>query len=137
MVILTCWRADFAGGVLVKIGIVDDHDDSRYLMRCWLESQQHEVQDWGLGEGLLQYLDGHNLHLVLVDLWLPDVDGLTLPEIVRRRHRREIPFVAVTANAMNNAREQAFAAGFRDYLVKPVNLDDLKRVIEEIVLRIT
>ena len=121
----------------MNIGIVDDHDDSRYLMRCWLESHDYEVQDWGLGEDLVRYLGEHNLHLVLVDLWLPDMDGLTLPGIVRRRHQREIPFVAVTANAMNNAREQALAAGFRDYLVKPVDLDNLKRVIEGIVPRIT
>jgi two-component system, cell cycle response regulator DivK len=136
MVILTA-RVRYLQEGSVKIGIVDDHDDTRYLMRCWLESHQYEVQDWRLGQDMIRYLDGNSLHLALVDLWLPDVDGLVLPEIVRKRYRREIPFVAVTANAMHDVREKALAAGFRDYLVKPVDLDDLKRVIEGIVPRVT
>ena len=101
----------------MKIGIVDDHDDTRYLMRCWLESQDYEVRDWGRGEDLVQYLDRDNLHLVLADLWLPDVDGMALPEIIRRRCLREIPFVAITANATKDLRVQALAAGFREVLV--------------------
>src|SRR5262245_59879875 len=112
------------------MGVVDDHDDSRYLMRCWLESQNHEVEDFPRGQELIRYLDQSSLQLALVDLWLPDMDGLKLPQTVRHRHQHPITFVAVTANAMGNIREQALAAGFREYLAKPIDFDDLKRVIE-------
>jgi CheY-like chemotaxis protein len=117
----------------VKVGVVDDHDDGRYLMRCWLESQNHEVQDWARGRDLIEYLDREDLHLALVDLWLPDMDGLSVPEIIRSRSKRALPLVAVTARAGNNVREQVLAAGFQEYVVKPIDFDALKRVIDRIL----
>jgi CheY-like chemotaxis protein len=116
----------------MKVGVVDDHDDTRYFMRCWLEGQCHEVQDWPRGRDLLSYLQQQELDLIIADLWLPDMDGLGIPELIRRIRKRDIPVVALTAHAMEGIREKALQAGFSEYVTKPVNLEILQQVIERV-----
>jgi DNA-binding response OmpR family regulator len=120
----------------MRVGIVEDHEDTRQLLRYWLEMENHEVEEWSRGEGLIRYLDRNTLHLVLVDLWLPDMDGLTIPKLIRRRHPNAPgntpPMVAVTAVTAPHVREQVFASGFHEYVVKPIDFDALREVMRRI-----
>ncbi|MCW8945152.1 MAG: ATP-binding protein [Sedimenticola sp.] len=72
--------------------------------------------------------------LVMMDIQMPIMDGFEATRRIRNNPiLKEIPIVAMTANAMTGDREQCLAAGMDDYLTKPVNRDELIQVLEQIV----
>jgi len=72
--------------------------------------------------------------LILLDLEMPVKDGYTVLEQIQTHPRfSKIPVVAVTAKAMRNDRERAMAAGFRDYITKPVSTSDLRKLVEQLL----
>jgi CheY-like chemotaxis protein/two-component sensor histidine kinase len=72
--------------------------------------------------------------LILLDLNLPDISGFKVHEKLKKiRNLRDIPVVAVSANAMENNIEKAQAAGFDAYLVKPVDLDSMLATIQRLL----
>lgn len=72
-------------------------------------------------------LDRHpDIDLVLMDLMMPEMDGLTaMREIRKNPSRQRLPIIALTAKAMSDDREQALAAGANDYMAKPFDVDKL------------
>ncbi|MBD1915017.1 MULTISPECIES: response regulator [Cyanophyceae] len=83
------------------------------------------------GYEVLAALDQQPYDLVLMDVQMPEMDGLTAArQIVQRWPTRRPRLVAVTANAMQGDREQCLQAGMDDYISKPIRLDELIRVLE-------
>jgi signal transduction histidine kinase/DNA-binding response OmpR family regulator len=78
----------------------------------------------------LRLLDQIDFDLILMDVMMPEMDGLEATRAIRRRPRgRTVPIVAVTANAMAGDRERATAAGCSDYVAKPVTPEKLTQAI--------
>ncbi|MEI6291692.1 MAG: ATP-binding protein, partial [Chloroflexota bacterium] len=72
--------------------------------------------------------------LLLMDINMPDMDGLTATKLVRLQEagsKKHIPIIAVTANAMLGDRETCLSAGMDDYLSKPIRLNDMRAVLEK------
>ena len=67
----------------LRVGIVDDDDDSRFLVRYWLEMHGYEVRDWARPKDLLAFLPEDRVDLFLIDIRLPEMDGLSLAHEVR------------------------------------------------------
>jgi CheY-like chemotaxis protein len=71
-------------------------------------------------------------HLVLMDLWMPVVDGLAATETIKADpHMRDVPVLALSADTFSPARERALQAGADCFLAKPVNPDALLEAIRE------
>lgn len=71
--------------------------------------------------------------IILMDMLMPDVDGITATREIRQRHGPHDPWiVAMTANAMKEDRETCIAAGMNDYIAKPVRLPDLERALAKV-----
>ncbi len=71
-----------------------------------------------------------NIDLVLMDIMMPEMDGLTaMREIRRRREWQKLPIIALTAKAMKNDQEQCLEAGANDYLAKPLDVEKLLSLI--------
>ncbi len=104
-----------------KILIVDDSAASRALLRAVLESAETELMEAADGPMALEAIERSTPDLVLLDIDLPILDGYAVLEKVRTQPAlARLPVIAVTANAMCGSREKALAAGFDEYVTKPV-----------------
>lgn len=73
--------------------------------------------------------------LILMDVQMPEMDGLKATEIIRQKEKstgRHIPIVAMTAHVMSGDRESCLAAGMDDYLTKPIRREELREAIEKL-----
>lgn len=118
-----------------KILLVEDNEMNRDMLTRRLGRQGFEVLH--AGNGLEGVTATRELlpDLVLMDLSLPEMDGLEAARIIRANPAtRAIPIIALTAHAMLDDRERALAAGCDDYDTKPV---DLARLLEKVRLLLT
>lgn len=84
----------------------------------------------GLG---LEMARAHQPDLILLDINLPDMDGFEVMRCLREHPAtKAIPVVAVSANAMEQDLARGMAAGFADYVTKPIDVGRLLRVVEEL-----
>jgi CheY-like chemotaxis protein len=109
--------------------IVDDDIRNIYALRSVLEEHNMVVQSAGNGRDALRMMaGGRPIDIVLMDIMMPELDGIaTMREA--RRIRRDLPIIAVTAKAMKGDRERCMEAGAWDYLSKPVDAQHLLGVL--------
>jgi CheY-like chemotaxis protein len=72
-----------------------------------------------------------NYDLVLMDVQMPEMDGLEATRIIRKQVEAQPFIIAMTANAMQGDKEECIEAGMDDYISKPINLNDLKTLLEK------
>jgi two-component system, cell cycle response regulator DivK len=102
--------------------IVDDNPSNLKLAKILLESEGHHVITAGDADEALRVLETLVPHLILMDIQLPGMDGLTLTERLKSNPRtRDIPVVAMTAYAMKGDEARAHAAGCQGYITKPID----------------
>jgi CheY-like chemotaxis protein len=118
----------------LTILVVEDHDDSRMMMKVLLELDGFSVITASTaGRGVLLAAQTHP-DLIMMDIGLPDFDGLTAVRRVRRElATRSTPIIALTAYNANETRRQAFAAGCNEFILKPVDPDQLEATIERLL----
>ena len=102
------------------IAVVEDNADNRLLLQAIL-GDQYDLVEYENGADALAAFSGARPDLVLLDISLPGMDG---NEILRRIRQdallKSLPVVALTAHAMQGDRERFLAAGFNDYVTKPI-----------------
>ncbi len=117
-----------------RILIAEDRAGSRELVRTVLEDCGYTVVEACDGAEAVRQATISMPDLVLLDLQMPILDGYEVLHYLRRDARfRLIPFVALTANAMEGERERAHAAGFNVFLTKPVDLIFLRTELARIL----
>lgn len=78
------------------------------------------------GREALEHLARHEVDLVLMDIMMPEMDGLTAMRQIRaNRQWQDLPIIALTAKAMADDRERCLEAGANDYIAKPIDVDKL------------
>ena len=84
------------------------------------------------GREVLDELNKKMPDIILMDIQMPEIDGLEATRIIRKMEKIDQPYiVAMTANAMPEDRDECFAAGMDNYLSKPVKLELLVNVLRE------
>ena len=100
-----------------------------------LEKQGHRVTVAENGRLGVEAAFSDEFDLVLMDMQMPEMDGLAATREIRRREqesaadKRHVPIVAMTANAMKGDREKCIEAGMDDYLSKPIKIEIINQVI--------
>jgi CheY-like chemotaxis protein len=107
---------------MARILVVEDNPDNMKLFRALLTMKGHEVTGLLSGEDLLNTMQQTRPELVLMDIQLPGRDGFALLKELRASAWGGTPIVALTAHAMSGDQEKAKAAGFDDYITKPIDI---------------
>ena len=112
-----------------RVAILEDHDDTRELLRISLDGQ-FSCRDFADASQLLAELGEGNFSAVIADIMLPGLDGYEFIKRVRANPRyRNLCVIAVTALAFEADRQKAIAAGFNEYLVKPITPLEIAGVV--------
>ena len=115
-----------------RILVVEDNPKNMKLVRDVLEFSGYEVIEATTGEDGVRLAETERPHLILMDLQLPGIDGAeALRRIRARQTALDVPVVAVTAFAMDEDRERAFASGFNGYVEKPINVRSLAQQVRD------
>ena len=114
--------------------LAEDSAVNQKLATVLLELQGHAVSLANNGREALEKLQQQPFDLVLMDVQMPELDGLEATRQIRAREPAEehIPIVAMTAHAMQGDRERCLDVGMDDYLSKPVRAQELREVLERL-----
>jgi two-component system sensor kinase len=118
-----------------EVLMADDGLINQEVVVGLLELRGHRVETVGTGREALEALDRRSYDIVLMDLEMPDMDGLEATAAIRERERvsgGHIPIVAMTAHAIKGFREKCLEAGMDDYVTKPIEPKELYRVVEAV-----
>jgi two-component system, cell cycle response regulator DivK len=106
-----------------QILVVEDNEKNMKLFRDVLLVMGYRTLEATTGRRAVELAAEHTPHLVLMDIQLPDIDGVEALRRLRADERTaSIPVLAVTAQAMQGDRERFLAADFDGYVSKPVNI---------------
>lgn len=104
---------------------IEDNFENRMLVRRILAAEGYDVLEAGGAEEGLQIARQHVPDLIMIDINMPHLDGLTLTSMMKADPALgHIPVVAVTANVMRGDRERTLAAGCDGYIQKPISVDN-------------
>jgi CheY-like chemotaxis protein len=105
---------------MTTIAVVEDNADNRLLLQAILEGL-YDVVEYENGADALTGLSASLPDLVLLDISLPGMDGNEILSRIRKNDAlKRLPVIALTAHAMSGDREKYLAAGFNDYITKPI-----------------
>lgn len=106
--------------------VVDDNEINRVVIARMIEVIGHVSRLAADGQAGVDAVAAGGIDLVLMDVQMPDMDGLAATRAIRARVGARLPIIGVSAHGLDEDRTLAVAAGMDDYLVKPVTLDDLR-----------
>ena len=105
--------------------IVEDNEKNLKLVRDVLQFKGYQTIEAGTGEDGVRLAKERHPALVLMDIQLPGIDGITaLGQLRADAGTRAIPVIAVTASAMTHDRQKIMAAGFDGYQTKPIKVKE-------------
>ncbi|SIO65073.1 Signal transduction histidine kinase [Singulisphaera sp. GP187] len=119
----------------LRILLVEDNPVNQTLATIMLEKRGHTVIVAGNGKEALAAWEQQPFDLILMDVQMPEMDGLEATACIRAKERgtgRHIPIVAMTAHAIKGDREHCLQAGMDGYVSKPIEISDLLQAIADV-----
>ncbi len=120
----------------LRILLAEDSLVNQKLAVALLERHGHAVTVVGNGREALAAVETQEFDVVLMDVQMPELDGLQATAAIRRRQRtggRRVPIIAMTAHALRGDRERCLEAGMDDYVSKPIRSRELFEAIERVL----
>jgi CheY-like chemotaxis protein len=116
--------------------VVDDFDDTRLLLRTWLERRGFRVIEAENGLQAIDQAATESPDLIIMDMQMPQLDGLSATRRIRDlKLLNSVPIVAVSAYGADQFREQALAAGCDEYVSTPFEPATLEGIISSLIHR--
>ena len=114
--------------------VVDDFDDTRLLLRTWLERKGFQVIEAENGNEAVSQAESQRPSLIIMDLEMPELDGLAATRKIRSvKELEKVPVLAVSAYGAEQFREDALAAGCNEYVSTPFEPEALEKLIRSFV----
>jgi len=125
-----------ANGLSLRVLLAEDNCVNQKLTMRLLEKRGHVVRLANNGQEAINLLNKERFDVVLMDVQMPVMGGFEATEQIRSQERhtgQHVPIIALTANAMKGDRERCLAAGFDDYVSKPIQVNQLFDAIQAVV----
>jgi CheY-like chemotaxis protein len=114
--------------------IIEDNEKNRKLCRDVLQVKGYRTIESETAEAGLELARGQMPELILMDIQLPGMDGITaMKQLKADATTQNIPIIAITASAMTNNRTAMLAEGFDGYQTKPISLKDFLGEVERVI----
>lgn len=120
----------------IKVLLAEDNPVNQKVAARMLEKAGHQVTVAEDGAQAVAAWRNGGFDLILMDIMMPNLNGIEATERIRQEEAgsgKQIPIIALTANAMQGDREKCLAAGMNSYLPKPIRFDILQREIESVL----
>jgi len=116
----------------ISIVVADDNAVNRMVLSRMLEEDGHNVVTMSNGKEVIEYLMNHEVGLILMDLQMPVLDGMSAVRKIRALAgpRSKTPVIAVTAHVVPQHREEIMAAGMNGFLGKPFRQEELRDALQ-------
>ncbi|MCP5051896.1 MAG: response regulator [bacterium] len=126
--------AETGGGKALRILLAEDNPINRKLVERFLKIKGWEVIQAVNGREAVRQYEIHSPDLILMDIQMPEVDGYQAAASIRESEIRagggkRVPIIALTAHAISTYREKSFSSGMDDYITKPIDPENLYRLI--------
>ena len=118
----------------VNILVVEDNLINQFVIESTVKSWGGTVDIANNGEEALEVLIENKYNIVLMDVQMPIMDGITATKFIRQEMKSNIPIIAFTANALKKEMERCLAVGMNDYITKPFQEEELKYKILNLIL---
>lgn len=113
----------------LRVLVVDDNAINQSLMNHLLLQWNIDFDIVSNGLEAIDYLSQKSCDLILMDIQMPQMDGYTATQQIREVLKLEIPIIAMTAHALAGEREKCLSRGMNEYISKPINEEELFRII--------
>lgn len=111
-----------------RLLIAEDHEMNQFLIKATLEGQPVEFDIAENGKKAIEMLNEKEYDLILMDLHMPEMDGIKTTQVIRNvfgRPTKDIPIIAMTASAMSNDLDACMNSGMNDFISKPFKTEEL------------
>jgi len=121
----------FAEQYPFKILVAEDNFINQKLIQRVLFKLGYETDLAETGLEVLKMMEQYHYNLILMDVQMPEMDGLEAVQNIRKQNYKQPYVIAMTANAMPEDRETCINAGMDDYIDKPMKLDKLTDALKK------
>lgn len=121
----------------LRVLLVEDNAFNQQVAISKLEKRGHRIEVAAFGEEALALCEGQLFDVILMDMQMPDMDGLEVTRRIRQREAgsgQRTPIIAMTAHTTREARERCLEAGMDDFVTKPIKDQELWRALEAVEL---
>lgn len=115
-----------------SILLVEDEENLQEALKLNLELEGYEVTTASDGAAALKAVENEYFDLIIMDVMLPEIDGISVTESIRLR-RNEVPILILSAKNQSSDRVLGLKKGADDYLTKPFNLEELLLRVEKLI----
>ena len=125
---------------MYNILICDDERDIVSALRIYLSAEGYRIFEAHTGKEALDIVAGHEIHLILMDIMMPNMDGHQAAKAIRalgieRSDAVTIPIIALSANAFIDDIQASLNSGMNDHISKPINMEELIDTITKYIKR--
>ncbi|MFO7978870.1 MAG: ATP-binding protein, partial [Bacteroidales bacterium] len=116
----------------LRILFADDKVVNQKVVSLMLQSIGHDVSLASNGQEALNAFKPGKFDLILMDIQMPVMDGITATQILKQKYKNPPPIVGLSANAFEGDREKYLAMGIDDYLTKPLSIVEFKKMTDRL-----
>jgi len=114
--------------------VVEDEESLRDALKLNLELEGYEVTTADNGPSVIKMVKNEYFDLIILDIMLPDMDGITVCETIRMQHN-DVPIMFLSARNTGADRVEGLKKGGDDYMTKPFNLEELLLRVEKLIVK--
>jgi len=133
---VTQFDHDLGGREPLRILLAEDNKVNQKVVTMMLARLGYRADLAGNGFQVLEALEKGTYDLVLMDVQMPEMDGIEATQLLREKLAGDCPYIcALTAEALEGDRDRLIGIGFDDYLSKPLSPEKLRAVLQEVALK--